>query len=129
MSTLKSQAEAREQAAQIEDLRKRAARQAAKELANPVPEKTVEVTVLPLGDGKISMGVHIGGIGEAFHEESEKLTVPLKTALDLYEKGFVNFEGAKAALEERKARREAAAQRAYDLMDPEERAAIFTGAQ
>lgn len=127
MTTLKSQAQAREDALEAEKLRKRAARQAAKEIDNPKPVETVEVTILPHGDGKISMGIHIGGVGEAFYEEDEKLVVPQPVALDLYEKGYVNFPNARKLLEERNARRQAAARRALDRMDPDERDAIMPG--
>jgi hypothetical protein len=41
----------------------------------------VECTVLPMGDGKVSMGQHVGGLGEAHYEEGETFTVPLPIAL------------------------------------------------
>lgn len=128
MSTLKSQAQAREEADEIEKLRKRAARQAAKNIDAPKVEDRLSVTILPLGDGKISMGIHIGGVGEAFYEEGEKIEVAKSVAVDLYEKGYVNFQGARDLLNERNARREAFAKRALELMDPDEREAIMPGA-
>lgn len=128
MSTLKSQAQAREEADEIEKLRKRAARQAAKNIDAPKVEDRLSVTILPLGDGKISMGIHIGGVGEAFYEEGEKIEVAKSVAVDLYEKGYVNFQGARDLLNERNERRKAFAKRALELMDPDEREAVLPGA-
>lgn len=82
---------------QQEALKKRAAKQAAKRELAPEVHPTVDCTVLPMGDGKISMGEHIGGLGTAHYEEGETFTVQLPVALALYERGFVNFDGAKDA--------------------------------
>lgn len=112
MATLKTLAEAKDAAEQAEKLKKRAARQAAKVVGPAQDVPTEECTVLPLGDGKISMGQHVGGLGEAHYEEGETFTVELPIALDLYERGYVNFEGAKEKLAERKERRKYAAMEA-----------------
>ena len=60
--------------------------------------------MLPAGHDKISMGVHVGGLGEAHYEEGETFMVDLPIALSLYKKGYVNFEGAREALNEETAR-------------------------
>lgn len=106
VSRAASQAAAAEKAARDEALRKRAARQAAarqQELAEPDP--VVECTVLPMGDGKISMGQHVGGLGEAHYEDGEKFNVAVPIAVALYDRGFVNFEGAREASANAKAER------------------------
>lgn len=98
LSRAASQAAAAEAAAKEEASRKRAARQAAvvrKEGAPP--PQVVECVVLPQGHGKISMGEHAGGIGEAHYDEDETFKVALPIAVDLYDRGFVNFEGAREA--------------------------------
>jgi hypothetical protein len=95
MTTLKSQAEARVDAERAEELKKRAARQAAKSAAsNEIT--TVECVVLPMGAGKISMGAHVAGLGEAHYEEDEKFTVPLEVAQALKARGFVNYKPPRA---------------------------------
>lgn len=129
MTTLKSQAEARADAQKQEDLKKRAARQAAKQLRDPQEIPQVEVTILPLGDGKISMGEHVGGIGEAYFEEGEKVTLQLPIAVGLYDRGFVNFEGAKEASKEVAARRANAEKAAMASLTDEEREAMLPGSQ
>jgi hypothetical protein len=86
-------------------IKKRAARQAAKRELAPEVHPEVECVVLPMGDGKISMGEHIAGLGTAHYEEGEKFTVILPIAVNLYERGFVNFEGAKDELAKVKAER------------------------
>lgn len=107
--TLKSQTEARAEAEKAEEIKKRAARQAAVAVKNPAAPTMVECVVLPMGDGKISMGEHVGSLGEAHYEEDERFTIALEIALNLYERGYVNFDGAKAAMAERRAQREAEA--------------------
>lgn len=89
-----------------EALKKRAAKQAAKRELVPEVHPFVECTVLPMGDAKISMGEHIAGLGTAHYEEGETFTVALPIALALFERGFVNFDGAREAQAEAgKARR------------------------
>jgi len=107
-----SQAEARELIEKQEALRKRAAKQAAKTLVNPVEIPTVECVVLPQGDGKISMGEHVPGLGTAHYEEGETFTIQLPIAVALYDRGFVNFEGAREASQKARAEREDAEMRA-----------------
>lgn len=92
-----SQAEARILLEQQEALKKRAARQAAKVDIAPVEIPTVECVVLPMGDGKISMGEHVPGLGTAHYDEGEKFNVQLPVAVALYDRGFVNFPGARDA--------------------------------
>ena len=97
MSILKSQAEARAAADEAESLKKRAARQAAKVAQGPQDVPAVECTVLPMGDGKISMGQHVGGMGEVHYEEGETFRAELPTAEALKARGYVNFKAPKAA--------------------------------
>ena len=97
MTKLQSQTEAREAAAKAEEVRKRAARQAAKAASDPASIQVVECVVLPLGSGKISMGQHIGGLGEAHYEEDETFKVPLSVAEELKSRGYVNFRAPKPA--------------------------------
>lgn len=93
LSRAASQAEAAENAAKEDALRKRAARQAATKLAEPVPPDLVECRVLKNGDGKVSMGEHIGGIGDAFYEKGEKFMVERAIATGLEDRGYVEIEG------------------------------------
>ena len=88
-----------EELAAADAVRKRAARQAAKQELAPQAVPTVTCTVLPQGHDKISMGQHVSGLGEAHYEEGETFTIGLPIAIRLYARGFVNFEGARAALE------------------------------
>lgn len=53
----------------------------------------VEVEVLRLGAGKISMGEHIPPVGDAHFEKGERLPLPLETAQLYRRKGWVDFEG------------------------------------
>lgn len=111
---------------QQEALKKRAAKQAAKRELAPEVHAQVECVVLPMGDGRISMGQHVGGLGEAHYEEGETFIVSMPVALSLYERGFVNFDGAKEAFAKvKEARqsaneaaqaRQAAQQAAYDKL-------------
>lgn len=83
-----------------EALKKRAAKQAAKRELAPDTVPVVECTVLPLGDGKISMGQHVGGLGEVHFEEGETFPCDRPIAVQHYVRGWVSFEGAKAAVAE-----------------------------
>lgn len=78
-------------AAEEEALRKRAARQAAAILDSPVAPTMAVCRVLPLGDGKISMGQHAAGIGEVHFIKGESLTVEISIANALEERGFVEI--------------------------------------
>lgn len=98
MQKTNSGAEARAEIEKIEAIKKRAARQAAKRELAPDVHPSVECTVLPMGDGKISMGEHVAGLGTAHYEEGETFQVELPIALQLYERGFVNFPNAREAL-------------------------------
>lgn len=109
MQKTNSGPEAKVELDKLEALKKRAAKQAAKRELAPEVHEIVECVVLPMGDGKISMGEHIAGLGTAHYEEGETFTVILPIALNLYERGFVNFDGAKEAMADLKVERAAAA--------------------
>jgi hypothetical protein len=100
-----SNAEAKEAIEAQEAIRKRAARQAAKRELAPLDIPTVECVVLPAGHEKISMGHHVGGLGDAHFDEGETFTTELPIALALYRRGYVNFDGARDALQEEEKRR------------------------
>lgn len=51
----------------------------------------VECRVLPMGDGKVSMGMHIGGIGEAHYTRGEIFKIGRQIATRLEKKGFVEI--------------------------------------
>jgi hypothetical protein len=130
ISKVQSQAETREILAQMDTLKKRAARQALKDTRDQTDIPTVEVTILPMGDGQVSMGEHFGGIGDAHYEAGEKATLLLPVAIALFDRGFVNFEGAKEASEEaRKARMAQARQRAEAMRRAQEEAEAAEYAQ
>lgn len=97
MKKLASQAEAREALEQQESIKKRAARQAVKGITAPETVTMVTCTVLPQGDGKISMGEHVAGFGTAHYEEGETFQIGLGIAVTLYDRGYVNFEGGRQA--------------------------------
>jgi len=112
LSKTATQAESRVMLAEMEALRKRAARQAKREKGEAAEIPMVECTVLPQGDGRVSMGEHFGGIGDAYYEEGETPSLQLPVAINLYERGYVNFDGAKQAAEEyRRVRMDAARSR------------------
>lgn len=98
MQKTNSGAEARAEIEKVEAIKKRAARQAAKRELAPQTHPTVECTVLPMGDGKISMGEHVAGLGTAHFEEGETFSTDLPIALALYERGYVNFPNARETL-------------------------------
>lgn len=106
MQKTTSAAESKAELEQLEALKKRAAKQAAKRELAPEEVPIVECTVLPLGDGRISMGKHIGGLGEVHYEEGETFPCQLPTAVIHYIKGWVTFDGAKAAVAQFEATKE-----------------------
>lgn len=112
----KTNSNAKEEIEQIEALKKRAAKQAAKRELAPDSFPVVECTVLPLGDGKISMGTHITGLGDVHYEEGETFSVETPIAVSLYRRGFVNFPNAKEIVTQF-----AAQQRAQDARDAAEK--------
>lgn len=67
-ASLAAQAKIDEEAAKV--LKQRAARQAAAVIEEKAPD-LVDIRILPLGDGKVSMGIHIAGIGDAHYERGE----------------------------------------------------------
>lgn len=119
MQKTNSSPEAKAEIEKLEALKKRAAKQASKRELAPEVIPEVHCTVLPLGDGKISMGQHVAGLGEVHFEEGETFTSPLPTAVLHYERGYVSFEGARGAAAA------AAAERKRDsLADIADRAAL-----
>lgn len=96
MQKTNSAPEAKSELDRQEALKKRAAKQAAKRELAPVSHPVVQCTVLPMGDGRISMGEHISGLGTAHYEEGETFSVEAPVAVALYKRGFVNFADAKA---------------------------------
>lgn len=108
LSSVKTKAETAKITAEMEAMRKRAARQAARDHSDPVDLPTVQVTILPMGDGKVSMGEHFAALGDAHYEEGETPTFILPVAVTLYDKGYVNFEGAKEASEAARQQRQEA---------------------
>ena len=71
--------------------KKRAARQAAKIEVVQVEPDQVTVRVLKKGNEKVSMGIHVTGIGEAHYEHGETFLVSLPIAEALEERGFVEI--------------------------------------
>lgn len=86
--------ESREQLEKIEAARKRAARQAARPDFVPEQVRMVECVVLPMGADKISMGIHVSGVGEAHYEEDETFTVAEPIANALKARGYVQIKKA-----------------------------------
>jgi hypothetical protein len=120
MQKTNSSPEAKAEVEKLEALKKRAARQAAKRELPAEDVARVECTVLPMGDGKISMGQHIGGLGEVHFEEGETFTADLPVAIAHYERGYVTFPGAREEIaklapnRQAQARAEARAKEAQD---------------
>lgn len=107
MSRAASQAAAAEAAKKEEAARKRAARQAAAVIKGDAPPpEVVECTVLPQGHEKISMGEHVGAVGEAHYDEGETFTVALPIAVALFDRGYVNFPGGREASQAAKVARQ-----------------------
>lgn len=85
-----SNARAATKLADQEDLKIRAARQRAdKGPAEPVVMVPVRIT--KAGNGKISMGIHVGGVGEACFEWKEETSLPQDTAIALEDRGYVEI--------------------------------------
>lgn len=99
ISRAASQAAAAEAAAEQEAFKKRAARQAASVMLEPETVDNVSCRVLKLGDGKISMGVHVAGIGDAFYEKGETFTLPRDLATGLEDRGMVEISEVEAVLD------------------------------
>ena len=49
-------------------------------------------TVLPMGDDRISTGVHIGGLGKVNYDEGDEFTAEIATARALKERGFITYK-------------------------------------
>jgi hypothetical protein len=126
MQKTNSAPEAKAELDKLDALKKRAAKQAAKRELAPTVHPEVVCTVLPMGDGRISMGEHVAGLGTAHYEEGETFGTALPVALNLYLRGFVNFDGAKEAIADyRKAHQ---AQEAADRREKEEFDRVVGGA-
>lgn len=82
-----------------EAIRERAARQAHKSQIALAEMEDVEVRVLKMGADKISMGVHVQGIGDAFYEWKERFMVKPPIAHELEAKGYVEIIGKEYDLE------------------------------
>lgn len=100
MQTTASGPKAKAEIEAQEAMKKRAAKQASKRELAPDDLPQVECTVLPLGDGHISMGQHIGGLGDVHYEEGESFTCDLPIAIQHYVRGWVQFPGAREALKD-----------------------------
>lgn len=83
------QSAATEQVAK-EDLMARAARQ--KALAGKDEQPMVKVRITKMGDGKVSMGIHVAGIGEAYYEKGEMVDLPLDVAQRIESRGFAEIQ-------------------------------------
>jgi hypothetical protein len=79
-----------EQQAADAELRIRAARQRAA-AGVPDPIESVKVRVTKQGDGKISMGKHVPGIGEAYYEWKEEFSIPEPIAKALEDRFLVEI--------------------------------------
>lgn len=86
-----SQGAAREAVAQNEERRIRAARQAARTLTAETELPMVKCRVTKLGDGKISTGEHVAGIGEVHFEKGEEFPARKDIADALEDRGFVEI--------------------------------------
>lgn len=76
--------------------RARAARQAHFGTVAPAAEDMVTCRVLKAGDGKISMGQHFGGIGDAHYERGETFQCVRSTALELEDRFYVEIQDGPA---------------------------------
>ncbi|MFA6043624.1 MAG: hypothetical protein WC718_01455 [Phycisphaerales bacterium] len=95
ISRASANAIAAEEEAKINALKKRAARQAAAlQVEGAPPVETVTCRVLKAGDGRISMGVHIASIGDAFYEKGETFQAPIDLATGLEDRGYVEIQDA-----------------------------------
>jgi hypothetical protein len=74
------------------ELRERAARQNAKTKVEVRTPDLVACRVLPKGDGKISMGQHVSGVGELHYERGEVFTAPVGIARGLEDRGYVEIQ-------------------------------------
>jgi hypothetical protein len=61
-----------------------------------VSDELVTCRVLPMGDGKISTGEHIGGVGDLYYERGETFTVARSIAEPLERRGLAEIQGAPA---------------------------------
>lgn len=73
------------------DRRKRAARQASAKAADATPVEMVKCRVTHKGDGKISMGEHVGGLGEVHFEKTETFEAAREIAEELQERGLAEI--------------------------------------
>lgn len=92
ISKISSQAEARIAAEEEAAVRQRAARQAANVAVDQPPPTIVKVRVTKMGAGKVSMGVHVPGVGDAFYEKDEMPEFELSIAQSLEDRGYVEIQ-------------------------------------
>ena len=71
--------------------RERAARQAAKVNKPLEPISYVECRVMKAGDGKISTGEHVAGVGEVHYDRGETFTCVSTTAASYEDRGWVEI--------------------------------------
>ena len=72
-------------------LAEKAARQAGKAPKTDDPSDIVKCRVMKLGDGKVSTGQHVSGVGEVHFERGEELTIARSIALGLEDRGYVEI--------------------------------------
>lgn len=76
-----------------QDIRDRAARQAHTEAEELRVAEMIEVKVTKAGHGKISMGIHVPGIGDAHYERGETFMLAEPIALAQEANGYVRIVG------------------------------------
>lgn len=81
----------------LDDAAKRAAKVAALRAAklahtNPVGEPNVKVRVTKMGNGQVSMGEHVNGLGDLTYDHGETPELPLSIAEELEKRGFVEIQ-------------------------------------
>jgi hypothetical protein len=64
----------------------------AKEAQAAPPPEGVPCRVLKRGEGKISMGEHISGLGDLTYDKGETLTLPPETAAQYEDLGYVEIQ-------------------------------------
>ena len=60
--------------------------------ADPIAEPKVKVRVTKKGHGQVSMGEHVGGLGDLTYDHNEEPELPLSMAEELEERGFVEIQ-------------------------------------
>ena len=70
----------------------RAARQAANKSVDIESHPLVKCRVTKFGGSKVSMGIHVAAVGDAYYEPNEELSLELPIAEALEERGFVEIQ-------------------------------------